>query len=132
MEITRTRQPTVPGPAEWFTGTVWIDRLASAAAPSRVAIASVHFAPGARTAWHDHPLGQTILVTVGEGLVQRRGGPVETMRAGDTVRFEPGEVHWHGAGPQWFMTHVAIQEADDEGVEAHWGDHVTDEEYGTR
>jgi len=130
MEITRSRQATVRGPADWFTGEVWIDPIAANVPPSRMQALSVHFTPGARTAWHTHPFGQVIHVVEGVGRAQRRGGPVETIRAGDTVRFEPGEDHWHGAAPENFMTHLAMQEADDEGVAARWGDHVTDDEYG--
>ena len=91
---------------------------------------SVHFTPGARTAWHTHPNGQTIFVIEGLGLAQRRGGPVEVIRPGDRVFFEPGEHHWHGAAPNRFMTHIAIQEVDDSGSPVTWGEHVTDEEYG--
>jgi quercetin dioxygenase-like cupin family protein len=128
MQITRTRQ-TKPGPADWFTGSVWIDEIAAPPPPARLRAASVHFAPGARTAWHTHPFGQVIHVTEGEGLVQRRGGPVEAITAGDTVHFEPGEDHWHGAAPEQFMTHVAMQEAGEDGVPVQWGEHVTDAEY---
>ncbi len=122
--------PTVVGPAEWFTGSVHLDAVAAPSPPSRVAALSVHFAPGARTAWHTHPVGQTIFVTEGVGRCQRRGGPVEEIRAGDSVFFEPGEDHWHGAAPDRFMTHLAMQEADDSGSLVSWGEHVTDEEYG--
>jgi quercetin dioxygenase-like cupin family protein len=97
----------------------------------RAQLLSVHFTPGARTAWHKHPHGQVLHVTEGEGRVQTRGGPVETIRAGDTITFEPDEEHWHGASPTTFMTHLALQEADDEGVPAYWGDHVSDEEPST-
>ena len=100
-----------------------------AVAPLR---SNVHFSPGARTAWHTHPHGQTIYVTEGVGLVQRRGGPVEVIRPGDRVFFEPGEDHWHGAAPDRFMTHLAMLEVDDEGNSATWGDQVSDEEYGER
>jgi quercetin dioxygenase-like cupin family protein len=89
----------------------------------------VHFTPGARTAWHTHPNGQTIFVLEGVGLCQRRGGPVETIRAGDRVLFEPGEEHWHGAAPDCFMTHLALQQPDEAGTTATWGEHVTDAEY---
>jgi len=129
MEITRTRPPTRPGPAEWFTGQVFIDPIAAGSEPSRLRALSVHFTPGARTAWHTHPLGQFIHVTEGAGLVQRAGGPVEAIRAGDTVHFEPGEEHWHGAAPDAFMTHLALHEAGDDGADAQWGPHVTDDEY---
>ena len=129
MEITRTRPQSMRGPEEWFTGEVWLDPIAGTAPPSRVAALSVHFTPGARTAWHRHPFGQILHVVEGEGRAQRRGGPVEAIRAGETVRFEPDEDHWHGAAPDRFMTHLAIQEADDEGVPAYWGEQVADEDY---
>lgn len=129
MQITRNSLDTTPGPTDWFTGNVYLDQIAVAAAPSRVNAASVHFTPGARTAWHTHPLGQTIYVTEGIGRCQRRGGPVEVIRAGDRVYFEPGEQHWHGAAPTRFMTHIAIQESDDTGSPVAWGEHVTDEQY---
>jgi quercetin dioxygenase-like cupin family protein len=130
VQITRNSQDTATGPAEWFTGTVYIDAVAAAPAPSRVASAAVHFTPGARTAWHTHPLGQTIYVTEGVGLCQRRGGPVEVIRPGDRVYFEPAEDHWHGAAPNRLMTHIAIHESDGSGSAVTWGEHVTDEEYG--
>ena len=120
---------TVAGPSDWFTGTVYIDAVASASEGSRLAASSVHFSPGARTAWHRHPNGQTIYVIEGVGLCQRRGGPVEVIRSGDRVYFEPGEEHWHGAAATHFMTHIAMHEVDDNGHPATWGDHVTDEEY---
>jgi quercetin dioxygenase-like cupin family protein len=129
MEIRRTGAESRRGPAEWFTGEVWLDEIAASTPPSRLAAFSVHFSPGARTAWHRHPFGQVIHVTEGAGLAQRRGGPVEVIRPGDTVRFEPDEDHWHGATPDRFMTHLAMQEADDEGNAAYWDDHVTDAEY---
>jgi quercetin dioxygenase-like cupin family protein len=129
VQITRNSLDTAVGPAEWFTGTVYIDAVAAATAPSRVASAAVHFTPGARTAWHTHPLGQTIYVTEGVGRCQRRGGPVEVIRPGDRVYFEPGENHWHGAAPNRLMTHIAIHESDDSGSPVTWGEHVTDEEY---
>ena len=130
MQITRSSLDTARGPAEWFTGDVYIDTVASPAAPARAAAALVHFTPGARTAWHTHPFGQTIFVTEGVGLCQRRGGAVEIIRPGDRVFFEPGEEHWHGATPTRFMVHVAIQEADESGSPVTWGEHVTDAEYG--
>ena len=129
MQITRNSTETRPGPTEWFSGTVFIDSVAAPAAGSRLSASSVHFTPGARTAWHTHPNGQTILVTEGVGLCQRRGGPVEVIRPGDRVFFEPGEAHWHGATPDRFMTHIAMHEVDNEGNAVTWGDHVTDEEY---
>ena len=129
MEITRTQRETARGPSDWFTGDVSIDTVAAPSGESQVAAASVHFTPGARTAWHTHPRGQTIWVTEGLGLCQRRGGPIEVIRPGDRVFFEPGETHWRGAAPTRFMTHIAIQQADDEGNVVNWGDHVADEEY---
>lgn len=129
METTRTRKATRRGPAESFTGTVWVDDIAANPPPSRVSAGVVHFEPGARTAWHRHPLGQVIHVLEGEGRAQAESGPVETIRAGDTVRFLPGERHWHGAAPHRFMTHVAIHESDDHGVHVAWEEHVTDDEY---
>jgi quercetin dioxygenase-like cupin family protein len=130
MQITRASIDTAKGPADWFTGDVYIDAVAAAPAPARVQAALVHFTPGARTAWHTHPLGQTIFVTEGVGRCQREGGPIEEIRPGDRVFFEPGENHWHGAAPNRFMVHVAIQEADETGSPVTWGEHVSDEEYG--
>ena len=129
MQITRSSVDTAKGPADWFTGDVYIDAVAAAPPPSRVTANLVHFMPGARTHWHRHPLGQTVFVTEGVGLCQRRGGPVEVIRPGDRVFFEPGERHWHGAAPNRFMAHVAMQQNDDSGSPVTWGDHVTDEEY---
>jgi quercetin dioxygenase-like cupin family protein len=129
MQITSNNLDTNPGPSDWFTGSVFVDTVASPTAGSRIGAASVHFTPGARTAWHTHPHGQTIWVTEGVGLCQRRGGPIEVICPGDRVFFEPGEDHWHGAAPTRFMTHIAIQQADDGGSVVTWGDHVTDEEY---
>jgi quercetin dioxygenase-like cupin family protein len=129
MQITRNTPETASGPSDWFTGAVFIDTVAEPSGSSRVAAANVHFSPGARTAWHTHPNGQTIWVTEGVGACQRRGGPVELIRPGDRVFFEPGEEHWHGAAPTRFMVHVAIHPADDDGTTVTWGDHVTDEEY---
>jgi quercetin dioxygenase-like cupin family protein len=129
MQITRNSLETAVGPAEWFTGDVYVDTVATAAKPSRLAAASVHFTPGARTAWHTHPLGQTIFVTEGVGRCQRRGGPVEVIRPGDRVYFEPVEDHWHGAAPDRFMGHLAMQEVDESGSPVSWGEHVTDQEY---
>lgn len=130
MQITKNTLATAPGPADWFTGTVFVDTIATANPPSRLAAASVHFTPGARTAWHTHPFGQTIHVTEGLGLCQRRGGPVEEIRPGDTVYFEADEDHWHGAAADRFMTHIAMQEVDESGSPVSWGEHVTDDEYG--
>jgi len=129
MQITRNSLDTNPGPSDWFTGSVFVDTIASPSGGSTIAAASVHFSPGARTAWHTHPRGQTIWVTEGLGRCQRRGGPVEEIRPGDRVFFEPGEDHWHGAAPTRLMTHVAMQQADEEGSVVSWGDHVGDEEY---
>jgi quercetin dioxygenase-like cupin family protein len=131
MQITRNSPETSAGPSDWFTGAVYIDAIASAKEPSRLQAANVHFTPGARTAWHTHPYGQTIYVTEGVGRCQRRGGPVEVIQAGDRVYFEPGEDHWHGAAPDRFMTHIAMQEVDETGSPAAWGEHVTDEQYNT-
>jgi quercetin dioxygenase-like cupin family protein len=129
VQITRNALETGAGPADWFTGSVYIDTIAAVADESQVGAAAVHFTPGARTAWHTHPHGQTIWVTEGVGLCQREDGPVEVIRPGDRVFFEPGENHWHGAAPTRFMTHVAIQQADDDGSVVEWGRHVTDDEY---
>jgi quercetin dioxygenase-like cupin family protein len=129
MQMTRNSIATAPGPQEWFTGTVYIDAVAAPLESSRVSASSVHFTPGARTAWHTHPNGQTIWVTEGIGLAQSRGGPIEIIRPGDRVFFEPGEEHWHGAAPNRFMIHLAIMDVDDEGNVAVWGAHVTSEEY---
>jgi quercetin dioxygenase-like cupin family protein len=132
MKITHSNsQDTNPGPGDWFTGNVYIDPIAAPSPPSRLGAASVHFTPGARTAWHTHPFGQTIHVIEGVGRCQREGGPVEEIHAGDTVYFEPGENHWHGAAPSRLMTHIAMQEADDSGSPVTWGQQVTDEEYAS-
>jgi len=120
---------TTKGSSEWFTGAVYVDTVATPADPSRLTASSVHFTPGARTAWHTHPNGQTIFVTEGVGLAQRRGGPVEVIRPGDRVFFEPGEDHWHGAAPTRFMTHIAMLDVDAKGISATWADHVSDAEY---
>src|SRR5436305_989296 len=130
MEITRNTLESTRGPADWFSGTVFIDTVAAPSNGSRVAAANVHFAPGARTAWHTHPHGQTIWVTEGVGLCQKESGPIEVVRPGDRVFFEPGENHWHGAAPTRFMAHIAMQQADENGNVVTWGEHVTDEQYG--
>jgi len=122
-------QPSSKGPDDWFTGTVRIDPLFSAKAPARTAGASVTFEPGARTAWHTHPLGQTLIVIFGAGRVQREGGPIEEIRPGDVVQFAPNEKHWHGAAPTTAMTHIAIQEAL-HGKAVEWLEKMSDEEYG--
>ena len=129
MRITRNIETTT-GRADWFTGAVYIDAIAFPSGAARLASSSVHFTPGARTAWHTHPNGQTLFVTEGIGLAQARGGPIDVIRPGDRVFFEPGEDHWHGASAARFMTHIAMQEADADGNFASWGEHVSDEEYG--
>lgn len=130
MQITKNSIDTRIGPSEWFTGTVSLDTVAAPSPGSRLSASRVHFSPGARTAWHTHPNGQTIYVLEGVGRVQRRGGTVETIFPGDSVFFEPGEDHWHGATPNRLMTHLAMLEVGDDGTSAAWGEHVTDEEYG--
>jgi quercetin dioxygenase-like cupin family protein len=129
VQITRNTNETARGPSDWFTGDVYIDTVAVPSDGSRIAAASVHFTPGARTHWHTHPHGQTIWVLEGVGLCQRRGGAIEVIRPGDRVFFEPGEEHWHGAAPSRFMAHIAMQQADGEGNTVTWGDHVSDAEY---
>jgi quercetin dioxygenase-like cupin family protein len=129
LQITRNNLETARGPSDWFTGAVYVDTVAAPSGASRLSANSVHFTPGARTAWHTHPNGQTIWVTEGLGLAQRRGGPIEAIRPGDRVFFEPGEEHWHGAAPNRFMTHLAMLVVDSEGNSAPWGTHVTDKEY---
>ena len=130
MDITRSgAQPSSKGPADWFTGSVRIDPLFSPPEPARVAGALVTFEPGARTAWHTHPLGQTLIVMTGLGLVQREGGPIEQIRPGDVVWFAPGEKHWHGASPTTAMSHIAIQEMLN-GSPVDWMEQVSDEQYG--
>ena len=129
MEIKRSGlQPSAKGPADWFTGTVRIDPLFPAIDPARAAGNSVTFEPGARTAWHTHPLGQTLIVTAGCGRAQRWEGPVEEIRPGDVVSFAAGEKHWHGAAPTTAMTHIAIQEQLN-GKAVDWMEKVTDEQY---
>ena len=131
MEIKRVgSQASIKGPVDWFTGTVRIDPLFQANDPARVTGASVTFEPGARTAWHTHPLGQTLIVTAGCGLVQREGGPIEEIRPGDVIWFPPGEKHWHGASLATSMTHIAIQEQLD-GKAVDWLEKVSDEQYGS-
>jgi len=137
VQITRSSIATAKGPADWFTpgwghlplAGDYIDSIAAAPAPSRVSANLVHFMPGARTHWHRHPLSQTVFVTEGIGLCQRRGGPVEVIRPGDRVLFEADEEHWHGAAPNRLMVHVAINEGDAEHAVVQWGTPVTDEEY---
>ncbi|OYO16716.1 cupin [Enemella evansiae] len=130
MKFTRSGGKTGAGPAEWFTGNVLMEPIRNPDEQSAVGAAHVRFAPGARTAWHRHPKGQTLYVTDGIGLVCLRGGEPQEIRPGDVVYIEPGEEHWHGATPDRFMAHVAIQEADGQGEVVTWLDHVTDEDYG--
>jgi len=129
MDIKRAgSQPSAKAPADWFTGTVRIDPLFPATAPARATGDTVTFEPGARTGWHTHPLGQTLIVIAGSGLAQREGGAIEAIRPGDVVSFSPGEKHWHGASPTTAMTHIAIQEVLD-GRFVDWMEKVTDEQY---
>jgi len=130
MKYTRSAGTSATGPAEWFTGTVHIDGIRNPDHQSAVGCAHVRFAPGARTAWHSHPRGQTLYVTDGIGYVATRTGGTQEIRPGDVVYIEPGEEHWHGATRDRFMAHVAMQEADGNGQVVTWLDHVTDEEYG--
>ena len=130
MDILRAgARPSAKGPAGWFTGTVRVDPLFNPFDAQRVQGAQVTFEPGARTAWHTHPLGQTLIIVSGFGRVQRESGPVEEIRPGDVVWIAPGEKHWHGASPQTAMTHIAVQEIKD-GKAVEWMDHVTDADYG--
>jgi len=130
MEIKRIgSQPSAKGPSDYFTGSVRIDPLFTPPDPARVAMALVTFEPGARTAWHTHPFGQTLIVTAGCGRVQREGGQIEEIRPGDVVFFSPGEKHWHGAAPHTAMSHIAVQEKLN-GSPVHWMEQVTDEQYG--
>jgi quercetin dioxygenase-like cupin family protein len=129
MDIIRAGStPSARGPADWFTGTVRIDALFNRCAPDRVQGAHVTFEPGARTAWHTHPLGQTLIVTSGSGRAQREGGPIEIIHPGDVVWFAPGEKHWHGASPETAMTHIALQEVEN-GKVVDWLEHVSDAQY---
>jgi len=130
MQLTRNVIETATGPSDWFTGTVYMDPVAAPSGAYGISATNVHFTPGARTAWHVHPTGQTIYVTDGVGLAQGRGDPVEVIRPGDHVFFAPGEDHWHGASASRFMTHLSLVQADADGSTATWGAHVTDEEYG--
>lgn len=130
MEIFRAgSRPSGKGPTDWFTGTVRVDPLFNPSAPDRVQGASVTFEAGARTAWHTHPLGQTLIVTAGFGRAQRWGGPIEEIRPGDVIWFAPGEKHWHGASPQTAMTHIAMQEVQD-GKVVDWMEKVSDAQFG--
>jgi quercetin dioxygenase-like cupin family protein len=132
--LIQPKPPTAKGPAESFTGDVWLDAIVRGEEPSRVRVSAVRFTPTARTAWHSHAVGQTLYVTEGRGLVQSRGGAVEEIRAGDIVRAAADEWHWHGAAPDHFMSHLSITEgvSGDAQPETDWGEHVTDEEYGSR
>jgi quercetin dioxygenase-like cupin family protein len=130
MRVATSGGRTATGPADWFTGTVHIDAIRDPDDDAAIGCAHVRFTPGARTAWHTHPLGQTLYVTDGIGHVARRGGEVQEIRPGDVVHIAPGEEHWHGATPDRFMAHVAMQQADANGEVVTWLSHVTDEEYG--
>jgi quercetin dioxygenase-like cupin family protein len=129
MKITKSESPTQPGPKDWFSGQVFIDSIRNPDDQTRIGAASVHFTPGARTAWHTHPKGQTVYVIEGVGLAQCEGSQIEVIRPGDSVYFEPNENHWHGGTKNRFMAHIAMQEADDNGDVVNWGNHVTDEVY---
>jgi quercetin dioxygenase-like cupin family protein len=129
MKITKSSRETGIGSKDWFTGTVFIDSIKDPDEQSAIGCAHVRFSPGARTAWHSHPKGQTLYVTDGIGFVQRRGGEIQMIQPGDAVFIEPNEEHWHGAAPNRFMAHVAIQEADEQGKMVTWLEHVRDEEY---
>jgi quercetin dioxygenase-like cupin family protein len=123
------KQPSVKGPADRFTGDVWFDVIVKGDEPLRVRANSVHFSPGARTAWHSHAVGQNLYVMEGRGLAQHRGGEIIALRPGDTISTPPGEWHWHGAAPDHFMTHIAIWEAPGDGAESEWGELVSDADY---
>ena len=129
MNIRKQRPDTTKGPTGWFTGDVYIDSIRTPSDASKVMVSHVHFVPGARTAWHTHPKGQTLYITDGVGYIGRRSGPVEEIRPGDVVEIDPDEEHWHGATATAFMAHIALNETDDHGVPATWREHVTDEEY---
>jgi quercetin dioxygenase-like cupin family protein len=133
MHIDRSgKRPSIKGEPQWFTGNVWRDEIAVGVEPSRVRLYRVSFDPGARTAWHTHPVGQVLHVVAGSGLVQTAGQPVREIHPGDTVTIAPGERHWHGAGPNTQMVHLALQEVDAQGVGVVWMEHVTDKEYNSR
>lgn len=127
--LSDTMRPSLHGPEKWFTGAVWIDEIVTGIAPSRMKAIRVTFPPGTRTAWHTHPVGQTLHVLTGIGRVQRKGEPSHEIRPGDTVFIEPGEMHWHGAAPGHTMVHLALYERDVNGIDADWREHVTEEEY---
>jgi quercetin dioxygenase-like cupin family protein len=130
MHVHTDRPATIKGSPDWFTGDVYVDPIRGADDSSRLLVSHVHFSPGARTAWHTHPHGQTLYVTDGVGFVGRRDGTVHEIRPGDVVQIDPDEEHWHGATATNFMAHIAMNETDDNGVPATWGEHVTDHEYG--
>jgi quercetin dioxygenase-like cupin family protein len=133
MNVIRAAQhPTKRGPADYFTGTVWLEEIPAGAPSSRTKIVRVTFEPGARTAWHTHPFGQALHILSGLGRVQREGEPMIDVHPGDTVWFEPGERHWHGAAPHGLLVHLAVQQADDLGNAATWLEHVTDAQYHSR
>jgi quercetin dioxygenase-like cupin family protein len=129
MKFTRSGGQTATGPQNWFTGSVYVEGIRNPDEQTAIGCAHVRFTPGARTAWHRHPKGQTLYVTDGIGYVTSRDGETREIRPGDVVYIEPGEEHWHGATAERFMAHVALQEADADGEVAFWGDHVTDQEY---
>lgn len=131
MKYTRAKVATAAGPADWFTGNVFIDGIRTLDAQSNVGCAHVRFTPGARTVWHTHPVGQTLYVTDGIGLVGRRHAAPQLIRPGDVVFIEPGEEHWHGAAPEHFMAHIALQEADASGEVVTWLEPVSDSDYRT-
>jgi quercetin dioxygenase-like cupin family protein len=131
MEVIGSEQrASVRARADYFTGVVWLDQIALNSPPSRLRAYRVSFEPGARTAWHTHPLGQVLHILSGVGRVQSQGGPLLTVHPGETVLIKPGERHWHGAAPNHTMVHLAMQEADDQGIDAAWFEQVTDAEYG--
>jgi quercetin dioxygenase-like cupin family protein len=133
MKIVSSKdRPSRRGRDDWFTGNVWIDEISVGAEPSHLRAFRVSFSPGARTAWHTHPMGQVLHVLTGTGLVQLDGQPVQEIHPGDTVSIAPDERHWHGAGPDTTMVHLALQEADAQGVDVVWLEHVTDEDYGAK
>lgn len=129
MQIIRSGVATQKAPSDWCSGDIYIDAVATPAGGSGLAALNAHFTPASRTVWHTHARGQALFVTEGVGFCQREGGPIEVIRPGDRVFFEPGENHWHGAAPDRFMAHIALQENDASGSPATWGRHVTDEEY---
>ena len=129
MQITKSSLDTTPGPSDWFTGAVFIDTVATPTAPSRVASALVHFTPGARTAWHSHPVGQTLYCLSGIGRICFQGEAPQVLNPGDTVNIPPNTMHWHGASPDRLFAHLALSEAGEKGEGTAWGKHVSDDEY---